>query len=87
MWSVSTDKLAELQASLTAYCSQVSPRSDFYPTIGDICCAQFSGKEKRVLLNFLLTIKYQEMNQSSFCIDGCIGSLSSAPMMFLSVSN
>ncbi|XP_007173183.1 tudor domain-containing protein 1 [Balaenoptera acutorostrata] len=36
-------KLAELQASLSEYCSQVSPRSDFYPTIGDICCAQFSG--------------------------------------------
>ncbi|KAM9051300.1 tudor domain-containing protein 1 isoform 6-T6 [Megaptera novaeangliae] len=36
-------KLAELQASLSEYCSQMSPRSDFYPTIGDICCAQFSG--------------------------------------------
>ncbi|XP_059755660.1 tudor domain-containing protein 1 [Balaenoptera ricei] len=36
-------KLAELQASLSEYCSQVSPRSDFYPAIGDICCAQFSG--------------------------------------------
>ncbi|XP_068405154.1 tudor domain-containing protein 1 [Eschrichtius robustus] len=36
-------KLAELQASLSEYCSQVPPRSDFYPTIGDICCAQFSG--------------------------------------------
>ncbi|XP_036121196.1 tudor domain-containing protein 1 [Molossus molossus] len=36
-------KLAELQASLSEYCGQMSPRSDFYPTIGDICCAQFSG--------------------------------------------
>ncbi|KAB1271729.1 Tudor domain-containing protein 1 [Camelus dromedarius] len=35
-------KLAELQASLSKYCGQVSPRSDFYPTIGDVCCAQFS---------------------------------------------
>ncbi|XP_057593462.1 tudor domain-containing protein 1 isoform X2 [Hippopotamus amphibius kiboko] len=35
-------KLAELQALLSEYCSQVSPRSNFYPTIGDICCAQFS---------------------------------------------
>uniref|UniRef100_A0A8D0R6R7 Tudor domain-containing protein 1 n=1 Tax=Sus scrofa TaxID=9823 RepID=A0A8D0R6R7_PIG len=35
-------KLAELQASLSQYCSQVPPRSDFYPAIGDICCAQFS---------------------------------------------
>ncbi|TKC53552.1 hypothetical protein EI555_015501, partial [Monodon monoceros] len=40
------NKLAELQASLTAYCSQVSPRSDFYPTIGDICCAQFSEDDQ-----------------------------------------
>nr|XP_033698236.1 tudor domain-containing protein 1 [Tursiops truncatus] len=39
-------KLAELQASLTTYCSQVSPRSDFYPTIGDICCAQFSEDDQ-----------------------------------------
>ncbi|XP_066211537.1 tudor domain-containing protein 1 [Saccopteryx leptura] len=35
-------KLAELQASLSKYCVQVSPRSNFYPAIGDICCAQFS---------------------------------------------
>ncbi|XP_012578955.1 PREDICTED: tudor domain-containing protein 1 [Condylura cristata] len=35
-------KLAELQTSLSEYCRQVSPRTDFYPTIGDICCAQFS---------------------------------------------
>ncbi|XP_072828027.1 tudor domain-containing protein 1 isoform X2 [Vicugna pacos] len=35
-------KLAELQASLSEYCGQASPRSDFYPTIGDVCCAQFS---------------------------------------------
>uniref|UniRef100_A0A4X1T5T0 Tudor domain-containing protein 1 n=1 Tax=Sus scrofa TaxID=9823 RepID=A0A4X1T5T0_PIG len=39
---VNSYKLAELQASLSQYCSQVPPRSDFYPAIGDICCAQFS---------------------------------------------
>ncbi|XP_070289338.1 tudor domain-containing protein 1 [Myotis yumanensis] len=39
-------KLAELQASLNEYCVQVSPRSDFYPTIGDICCAQFSEDDQ-----------------------------------------
>ncbi|KAM9051301.1 tudor domain-containing protein 1 isoform 7-T7 [Megaptera novaeangliae] len=39
-------KLAELQASLSEYCSQMSPRSDFYPTIGDICCAQFSEDDQ-----------------------------------------
>nr|KAF6322956.1 tudor domain containing 1 [Pipistrellus kuhlii] len=39
-------KLAELQASLNEYCGQVSPRSDFYPTIGDICCAQFSEDDQ-----------------------------------------
>ncbi|XP_054937754.1 tudor domain-containing protein 1 isoform X2 [Physeter macrocephalus] len=42
----SVHKLAELQASLSAYCSHVSPRSDFYPTIGDICCAQFSEDDQ-----------------------------------------
>ena len=61
MWSLSPGKLAELQRSLGEYCSQAPPRSDFYPTIGDICCAQFSGKEKGVVLNFLLTIRYQQM--------------------------
>ncbi|XP_077635703.1 tudor domain-containing protein 1 isoform X5 [Crocuta crocuta] len=39
-------KLAELQASLSEYCRQVPPRSDFYPTIGDICCAQFSEDDQ-----------------------------------------
>ncbi|XP_040848428.1 tudor domain-containing protein 1 [Ochotona curzoniae] len=39
-------KLAELQASLSEYCGQVSRRSDFYPTIGDICCAQFSEDDQ-----------------------------------------
>ncbi|XP_051679609.2 tudor domain-containing protein 1 isoform X2 [Oryctolagus cuniculus] len=39
-------KLAGLQASLSEYCGQVSRRSDFYPTIGDICCAQFSEDDQ-----------------------------------------
>ncbi|XP_004839072.1 tudor domain-containing protein 1 [Heterocephalus glaber] len=39
-------KLAELQTSLSEYCGQVCPRSDFYPTIGDICCAQFSEDDQ-----------------------------------------
>ncbi|XP_055280271.1 tudor domain-containing protein 1 [Moschus berezovskii] len=39
-------KLAELQRSLGEYCSQVPPRLDFYPTIGDICCAQFSEDDQ-----------------------------------------
>ncbi|XP_062957676.1 tudor domain-containing protein 1 [Cynocephalus volans] len=39
-------KLAELQASLSEYCGQVSPRSDFYPAIGDVCCAQFSEDDQ-----------------------------------------
>ncbi|XP_073934358.1 tudor domain-containing protein 1 isoform X2 [Castor canadensis] len=39
-------KLAELQASLSEYCGQESPRSDFYPAIGDICCAQFSEDDQ-----------------------------------------
>uniref|UniRef100_D4A3N0 Tudor domain containing 1 n=1 Tax=Rattus norvegicus TaxID=10116 RepID=D4A3N0_RAT len=39
-------KLAELQESLSEYCSHVTPRSDFYPTIGDMCCAQFSEDDQ-----------------------------------------
>ncbi|KAG3264032.1 tudor domain containing 1, transcript variant X1 [Ictidomys tridecemlineatus] len=39
-------KLAELQAALSEYCGQASPRSDFYPTIGDICCARFSEDDQ-----------------------------------------
>ncbi|XP_036919714.1 tudor domain-containing protein 1 [Sturnira hondurensis] len=39
-------KLAELQASLREHCGQMSPRSDFYPAIGDICCAQFSEDDQ-----------------------------------------
>ena len=59
-WSLSPGKLAELQRSLGEYCSQVPPRSNFYPTIGDICCAQFSGKEEGVVL-ILLTVRYQQV--------------------------
>ncbi|XP_007939803.2 tudor domain-containing protein 1 [Orycteropus afer afer] len=39
-------KLAELQASLGDYCGRVSPCFDFFPTIGDICCAQFSEDDQ-----------------------------------------
>uniref|UniRef100_G1S2F7 Tudor domain-containing protein 1 n=1 Tax=Nomascus leucogenys TaxID=61853 RepID=G1S2F7_NOMLE len=39
-------KLAELQASLSKYCGQLPPRSDFYPAIGDICCARFSEDDQ-----------------------------------------
>ncbi|KAM6183161.1 tudor domain-containing protein 1 isoform 2-T2 [Erethizon dorsatum] len=39
-------KLAELQTSLSEYCSQVCLRSNFYPSIGDICCAQFSEDDQ-----------------------------------------
>ncbi|XP_054437201.1 tudor domain-containing protein 1 [Pteronotus mesoamericanus] len=39
-------KLAELQASLREYCGRMSPRSDFYPAIGDLCCAQFSEDDQ-----------------------------------------
>ncbi|XP_051002801.1 tudor domain-containing protein 1 isoform X2 [Acomys russatus] len=39
-------KLAELQESLSEYCAQVTPRSDFYPAIGDMCCAQFSEDDQ-----------------------------------------
>nr|XP_021486660.1 tudor domain-containing protein 1 [Meriones unguiculatus] len=39
-------KLAELQESLSEYCGQVTPRSDFYPAIGDVCCAQFSEDDQ-----------------------------------------
>ncbi|XP_063100841.1 tudor domain-containing protein 1 isoform X2 [Cavia porcellus] len=39
-------KLAELQTSLSEYCSQVHPRSNFFPSIGDICCAQFSEDDQ-----------------------------------------
>uniref|UniRef100_A0A8C6IIK7 Tudor domain-containing protein 1 n=1 Tax=Mus spicilegus TaxID=10103 RepID=A0A8C6IIK7_MUSSI len=39
-------KLAELQESLSEYCGHVIPRSDFYPTIGDVCCAQFSEDDQ-----------------------------------------
>ncbi|XP_056659734.1 tudor domain-containing protein 1 isoform X5 [Monodelphis domestica] len=36
-------QLAELQLSLSEYCNKMSTQSDFYPAIGDICCAQFSA--------------------------------------------
>ncbi|XP_004631604.1 tudor domain-containing protein 1 [Octodon degus] len=39
-------KLAELQTSLSEYCSQACPRYNFYPSIGDICCAQFSEDDQ-----------------------------------------
>ncbi|XP_010632895.1 tudor domain-containing protein 1 isoform X1 [Fukomys damarensis] len=39
-------KLAELQTSLSEYCGQMCSQSDFFPTIGDICCARFSEDEQ-----------------------------------------
>ncbi|XP_032464495.1 tudor domain-containing protein 1 [Phocoena sinus] len=76
-------KLAELQASLTAYCSQVSPRSDFYPTIGDICCAQFSGVKpslgiwtpeaiylmRKIVQNKMITVKVVDQLENSSLVE------------------
>ncbi|XP_026968923.1 tudor domain-containing protein 1 [Sagmatias obliquidens] len=76
-------KLAELQASLTTYCSQVSPRSDFYPTIGDICCAQFSGVKpslgiwtpeaiylmRKIVQNKMITVKVVDKLENSSLVE------------------
>ncbi|XP_058910810.1 tudor domain-containing protein 1 isoform X3 [Kogia breviceps] len=76
-------KLAELQASLSAYCSQVSPRSDFYPTIGDICCAQFSGVKpslgvwtpeaiclmRKIVQNKMITVKVVDKLENSSLVE------------------
>ncbi|XP_023609099.1 tudor domain-containing protein 1 [Myotis lucifugus] len=76
-------KLAELQASLNEYCVQVSPRSDFYPTIGDICCAQFSGVKpslgiwtpeaiclmKKTVQNTMITVKVVDKLENSSLVE------------------
>ncbi|XP_030698299.2 tudor domain-containing protein 1 [Globicephala melas] len=76
-------KLAELQVSLTTYCSQVSPRSDFYPTIGDICCAQFSGVKpslgiwtpeaiylmRKIVQNKMITVKVVDKLENSSLVE------------------
>ncbi|XP_069316594.1 tudor domain-containing protein 1 isoform X3 [Eulemur rufifrons] len=76
-------KLAELQASLSEYCGQVSPRSDFYPTIGDICCAQFSGVKpslgiwtpeavclmKKIVQNKMITVKVVDKLETSSLVE------------------
>eukprot|EP00070_Physeter_catodon_P017920 XP_023977361.1 tudor domain-containing protein 1 [Physeter catodon] len=76
-------KLAELQASLSAYCSHVSPRSDFYPTIGDICCAQFSGVKpslgiwtpeaiclmRKIVQNKMITVKVVDKLENSSLVE------------------
>ncbi|XP_044092605.1 tudor domain-containing protein 1 [Neovison vison] len=76
-------KLAELQASLSEYCGQVSPRSDFYPTIGDICCAQFSGVKpslgiwtpeaislmKKIVQNKMITVKVADKLENSSLVE------------------
>ncbi|XP_059112192.1 tudor domain-containing protein 1 isoform X8 [Peromyscus eremicus] len=68
-------KLAELQESLSEYCGQMTPRSDFYPTIGDVCCAQFSGVKpslgiwtpeaiclmKKIVQNKMVTVRVVDM--------------------------
>ncbi|XP_058155463.1 tudor domain-containing protein 1 [Dasypus novemcinctus] len=73
-------KLADLQASLSEYCSRVSPRSDFYPTIGDICCAQFSeddqwyrasvlayASEKSVLVGYVDYGNFEILSLTKLC--------------------
>ncbi|XP_021565441.1 tudor domain-containing protein 1 [Carlito syrichta] len=76
-------KLAELQASLSEYCDQLSPRSDFYPAIGDICCAQFSGVEpplgiwtpeaiclmKKIVQNKMITVKVVDELENSSLVE------------------
>nr|XP_010331122.2 tudor domain-containing protein 1 isoform X5 [Saimiri boliviensis boliviensis] len=72
-------KLAELQTSLSEYCGRLSPRSDFYPAIGDICCAQFSGVKpslgiwtpeaiclmKKLVQNKIITVKVVDKLENS----------------------
>ncbi|XP_037660722.1 tudor domain-containing protein 1 [Choloepus didactylus] len=76
-------KLADLQASLREYCGRVSPRSDFYPTIGDICCAQFSGVKpslgiwtpeamclmKKTVQNKMITVRVVEKLENSSLVE------------------
>ncbi|KAH0623733.1 hypothetical protein JD844_006825 [Phrynosoma platyrhinos] len=42
-WMENGCKLSELQVSLNEYCDRISVSKDFCPTVGDICCAQFTG--------------------------------------------
>nr|AAH63133.1 TDRD1 protein [Homo sapiens] len=76
-------KLAELQASLSKYCDQLPPRSDFYPAIGDICCAQFSGVKpslgiwtpeaiclmKKLVQNKIITVKVVDKLENSSLVE------------------
>ncbi|XP_063473538.1 tudor domain-containing protein 1 isoform X4 [Symphalangus syndactylus] len=76
-------KLAELQASLSKYCGQLPPRSDFYPAIGDICCAQFSGVKpslgiwtpeaiclmKKLVQNRIITVKVVDKLENSSLVE------------------
>ncbi|XP_037597656.1 tudor domain-containing protein 1 isoform X4 [Cebus imitator] len=76
-------KLAELQASLSEYCGRLSPRSDFYPAIGDICCAQFSGVKpslgiwtpeaiclmKKLVQNKIITVKVVDKLENSSLVE------------------
>ncbi|XP_058291743.1 tudor domain-containing protein 1 isoform X2 [Hylobates moloch] len=76
-------KLAELQASLSKYCGQLPPRSDFYPAIGDICCAQFSGVKpslgiwtpeaiclmKKLVQNRIITVKVVDKLENSCLVE------------------
>ncbi|XP_023585660.1 tudor domain-containing protein 1 [Trichechus manatus latirostris] len=76
-------KLAELQTSLSEYCGRLSPRSDFFPTIGDICCAQFSGVKpslgiwtpeavclmKKIVQNKMVTVKVVDKLENSSLVE------------------
>nr|XP_055104521.1 tudor domain-containing protein 1 isoform X2 [Symphalangus syndactylus] len=76
-------KLAELQASLSKYCGQLPPRSDFYPAIGDTCCAQFSGVKpslgiwtpeaiclmKKLVQNRIITVKVVDKLENSSLVE------------------
>ncbi|XP_006831438.1 PREDICTED: tudor domain-containing protein 1 [Chrysochloris asiatica] len=76
-------KLAELQTSLCEYCSRASPRFDFFPSIGDICCAQFSGVKpslgiwtpeaiclmKKIVQNKMITVKVVDKLENSSLVE------------------
>lgn len=41
---LTSGQLAELQVSLNEHCGKFPSSSAFHPAAGNVCCAQFTGK-------------------------------------------
>lgn len=51
---LTSGQLAELEASLNEYCDKFPSNPSFRPAAGNVCCAQFTGKNGAQILSYVI---------------------------------